>query len=1003
MSGDFSQLTFTAEKAYNKVLMQQGRVILDADWNEMQSIHDWKNETMVKDLIGSLAFPKKHPAFSPKLHGGLSFSGDNEFVLIEKEELYFYGEKPFSIEAEITVEPCEHSMTIISQWQDSAHFVGECGFCFGVNESGRLFFLRSIIREYELEIDELFSEESLSVGVRASVAATYNGRVLTLYIDGRRVAQVDEAGSGYFEMSPTMIGASLMGGVPDRCFKGCISDVRIWSRCLREDEIKNDTFRYRRIGEIGLRAWWPLNEGSGDFIYDISGERFDGHLGAGIQGDSPTWLEKSLSFGLGRMYIGGGIVENFREVTTNLPKLCGDEGFFLAYSDIKQVLINGAQDPSIVEPALGTETTVRQKAIVDIKYFPEDGTLPSVDALTEAWERHCKPFSRLGGLNVVTLDGHPSFSNCLYRVQVFRSADLEQCEALDIIWTADNSSLSFKVKYLKDNRFIVYGLANANTVIKPDNYLSFIDSNSTKLQPSDRLLRVADVDYEHGIITVQGDIKPFSGQVNIEVWQDDICQIVPNETGKYEMTIDNRLKLTFESNGYYDQDSHWLIPARIQSNSILWPEDGYQKASNPPRQFAPIAEFCFLGYTCWLHKDKRHYFYSASDGEGFIRKSGGTFTGSVIIEGDLTLDGDLNNNVIGTEQLKDHAVDYHKIQENLGLHLGQCVLSQCAVAPPGFSSVGKLIGDTENSSWEQIPYVLPLCGPFTAVNVGERVFIFYGSGEVFEIIQNDQASQIEVIEKQKRPSNVVRRFATCTFENSVYFAGGQTADHEKSRDFFRYSVTDNRWEPLRDLKHPTSHLSLCAVDNAIYAMGGMHTTFFGLLTHDPSIRNDRYDPYEDEWQSAANLPDYRYSAPAVELNGKIHLIGGSDRELSGLFSESFQSTHFVYDPSRDKWHEKMNIPLARSRFGAVAHDNKIYCLGGRTGKGYTGNVQIYRPDFDDWQSEPSLNYPRSHVGAVMLDDRLVALSGKTEDGYIDLIEEQVLSLDFYVHRLDSYL
>ena len=34
MKGDFSKDTFDAKKHFHEVLMQQGRVLLDSDWNE---------------------------------------------------------------------------------------------------------------------------------------------------------------------------------------------------------------------------------------------------------------------------------------------------------------------------------------------------------------------------------------------------------------------------------------------------------------------------------------------------------------------------------------------------------------------------------------------------------------------------------------------------------------------------------------------------------------------------------------------------------------------------------------------------------------------------------------------------------------------------------------------------------------------------------------------------------------------------------------------------------
>lgn len=52
MKGNFSRFTFDPLKHYSAVFMQQGRVQLDADWNEQQSILLHNLRTLVADLIG---------------------------------------------------------------------------------------------------------------------------------------------------------------------------------------------------------------------------------------------------------------------------------------------------------------------------------------------------------------------------------------------------------------------------------------------------------------------------------------------------------------------------------------------------------------------------------------------------------------------------------------------------------------------------------------------------------------------------------------------------------------------------------------------------------------------------------------------------------------------------------------------------------------------------------------------------------------------------------------
>jgi hypothetical protein len=53
MKGDFSRDTFSSRDHYTAVLMQQGRVQVDADWNEQQAINRHRTETGAADLIGA--------------------------------------------------------------------------------------------------------------------------------------------------------------------------------------------------------------------------------------------------------------------------------------------------------------------------------------------------------------------------------------------------------------------------------------------------------------------------------------------------------------------------------------------------------------------------------------------------------------------------------------------------------------------------------------------------------------------------------------------------------------------------------------------------------------------------------------------------------------------------------------------------------------------------------------------------------------------------------------
>ncbi len=57
MKGDFSRVTFDPSKHFLRVLMQQGRVQLDADWNEQIAILLHYLQTLATDIIGPFAGP----------------------------------------------------------------------------------------------------------------------------------------------------------------------------------------------------------------------------------------------------------------------------------------------------------------------------------------------------------------------------------------------------------------------------------------------------------------------------------------------------------------------------------------------------------------------------------------------------------------------------------------------------------------------------------------------------------------------------------------------------------------------------------------------------------------------------------------------------------------------------------------------------------------------------------------------------------------------------------
>jgi hypothetical protein len=85
MPGDYSRKTFDPRKQFAGVLMQQGRVQLDADWNEQQAINRFRQETETRDVIGSCG--------APLVGGGFRISPieENRDLRISPGRIYVHG------------------------------------------------------------------------------------------------------------------------------------------------------------------------------------------------------------------------------------------------------------------------------------------------------------------------------------------------------------------------------------------------------------------------------------------------------------------------------------------------------------------------------------------------------------------------------------------------------------------------------------------------------------------------------------------------------------------------------------------------------------------------------------------------------------------------------------------------------------------------------------------------------------------------------------------------
>ena len=85
-----------------------------------------------------------------------------------------------------------------------------------------------------------------------------------------------------------------------------------------------------------------------------------------------------------------------------------------------------------------------------------------------------------------------------------------------------------------------------------------------------------------------------------------------------------------------------------------------------------------------------------------------------------------------------------------------------------------------------------------------------------------------------------------------------------------YNPINNSWKSFAAPKVPRTNHALISSGKFIYAIGGE-----GPAEFEPVISMERYDPSKDTWCFAPPMSVGKSGACAVEMEGKIYVIGGT--------------------------------------------------------------------------------------------------------------------------------
>jgi hypothetical protein len=196
------------------------------------------------------------------------------------------------------------------------------------------------------------------------------------------------------------------------------------------------------------------------------------------------------------------------------------------------------------------------------------------------------------------------------------------------------------------------------------------------------------------------------------------------------------------------------------------------------------------------------------------------------------------------------------------------------------------------------------------------------------------------------------------------------------------TVTSNSWLTRRNMPIDRVFMTVATVPDAagrsvVYAIGGMHTTTRLTLGE---VR--AYNAATNTWQyGRKDMPEALYQTNgAGVIDGKIYISGGLPYAWTKLAHGPSKSL-FVYDPAKDTWTRKKDMPEVGGLGVTGVIDGKLYvisncfevglskpqwseCWAIEGGRPDIANFFRYDPATDSWARLPSPKHTY-HVGGVI--------------------------------------
>jgi Family of unknown function (DUF6519) len=573
MKGDISRQTFEPRKHYTQVVMQQGRVQLDADWNEQQAIYQHRIETGTLDIIGQNGTPRNGGGFAVSL-----LPGERD-LLITPGRTYIDG---------ILCELEEGTRVRVRE----------------VHGNDGVVLLNQVVDGRPWDIGqwvELLDEEKQVIRYCQINTITIDARELTLTFH-------------IYDENPHL----------NKAEKERIHSIRrIITYTSQPDypeppytRVYQGTKDYVESGEKESTPWHELDLGGQNLLL-LYLDVWQRHIAAL---DDPSIREVALD--------GPDTTTRLQTVwqLKILPITIPDHVQRMIAEDAEKA--KGVDYAALRASAEGTtpesqsnrvlrEIDQRENEIIRAFRILEDDN----NHETVQWERHIQFPS--GRLNVTTYNerevdssGYQGQDNQLYRIEIHHgtSKDGEP----DFKWARNNASILADAEVDANNPTFVTILSTGQGGILQFNRDQWVEvvSAEAELNPLPEnlgdLVQITAVHQAQNKLVLQQPLAA-GARLKLRLW--DGIRSIPRDGEKW-IPLHKGIQLQFSS-GTYRRGDYWLIPARTVTKEVEWPP--FQNPNTVPRPQRPLGiqhHYSRLARVRW-HKLRR-YERRVRDGRKFF-------------------------------------------------------------------------------------------------------------------------------------------------------------------------------------------------------------------------------------------------------------------------------------------------------------------------------------------------------------------------------------------------